>query len=152
MVFGKTRKRIKDLTTVWKYRKRLEAQRKIYTQTSQAMSENDRKSRCMALGECALQNMEAVGALNLKHKLFPDSLHYMLTQQKVEDETGKKGFSYGVTYFVTADEPAYTQEQIRAEVETLAKQLKLETEELFGKEQAEDDGSGESSEMEKGES
>ena len=144
-MFGKTRKKIDDLRTVWKYRRRLERERKCYTQTSQGISQNDRKSRCLTLGECALQNIEAVGALNLKHKLFPDSLHYMITQQKVEDETGKKGFQYGVTYYVTADEPAFTQEQIKEKVKDLMKRLKLETKEMFAEEAAEDAGEADSS-------
>ena len=80
-----------------------------------------------------------MGALNLQHALIPGTLEYIIDQQKVQDDTGRKGFRYQVTYAVKADEPAFTEEQIDEKCRELAGKLKLETEELFAKEQAEDE-------------
>ena len=135
MVFGKTRKRIQDKITINKYRSRLKAARKIYTQTAEAYSDTDRKSRAAAAGECVLQALEGVGKLNLEHKLIEGTLEYMIDQRKVQDETGRKGFRYQIAYQVMADEPRFTEDEIREELEELAKKLKIETEELFGPEE-----------------
>ena len=85
------------------------------------------------MGECCIRTLEAIGKLNLEHKLIPGTLDYMIEQQKVVDETGRKGFEYRVTYCVTADEPAFTEEEIEKEVKELAEKLKIETAEMFRK-------------------
>lgn len=139
MVLGKARKKLKDYQTLRKYAAKLAAARKVYTQTTEAYSDTDRKSRALTAGECVLKTLEAVGQLNLEHKLIPGTLEYMIDQQKVQDDTGRKGFRYQVAYQVSADEPRFTQEEIRAEIEDLAKRLKIENEYLFGKQEEEEE-------------
>lgn len=138
-MFNKAKKKLRDRKTVAGYRDRLRAERKIYTQTAETYSDTDRKSRCLAVGECCIQTLEAIGQLNLQHRLIPGTLEYMIDQQKVQDETGRKGFRYQVQYMVRADEPAYTEDQIREKTEDLARRLHVETEEMFGKVEEEDE-------------
>ena len=143
--WGKSKKKLKDLQQLYKYKCRLEAERKIYTQTAEAYSDTDRKSRCLTIGECCIQTLEAIGQLNLQHQLIPGTLEYMINQQKVKDDTGRKGFFYQVSYMVKADEPAYTDEQIKDKVKDLARRLKMETNELFAKQEEPEEKEGDSS-------
>ena len=138
-MFNKARKKLRDKRTVWKYKEQLQKERKYYSQTASGTSDTDRKSRALTVGECCLKTLEGVGALNLEHKLIPGTLEYMINQVKVQDDTGRKGFDYYVTYQVRADEPAYTEEQIKEKVKDLAGRLKIETEELFGDEEPEEE-------------
>ena len=140
--FWKKRKQLKDWQTVRKYGERLRAERKIYTQTATTYSETDRKSRCLAVGECCIRALEAIGELNLQHRLVPGTLEYMINQQRVKDDTGKKGFRYDVTYQVKSEEPKYTEDEIRDELKDVAKRLKLETEEMFKEDEEEEEGEG----------
>lgn len=130
-MFGKTRKKIKDLKQLWNYKARLEAELKIYTQTAEAYSDTDRKSRCLTAGECVIRTLEAVGQVNLQHELIPGTLEYMIDQQKVKDDTGRKGFCYRVTYMVRAKEPMFTPKEIKEKVKDLGRRLKVETDEMF---------------------
>lgn len=133
MLFGKTRKRLKDYQTLQKYAARLAAARQGREQTATGYSDTDRKSRAACLGECALKILEAVDKLQQEHAIIPGRLQYMIRCEKVQDPTGRKGFKYSVAYQATIDEPAYTEDQIREQVEDLARKLKMETEELFQK-------------------
>ena len=140
---GKLKRKREVVNTLRKYEIRLRKERKVYMKEAAAYSLSDRKSRAMALGECCLKILEDVKDLNGKHKLIDKSLEYMIDEQKVVDPDGRKGFKYRVIYSVLADEPRFTEEEIRRELEDTARRLKLETEELFRKEEADEkDGKG----------
>ena len=143
-MFDKMKKKRDDIQTLRKYEARLRAMRKEYIQAADAYSLSDRKSRAAAVGECCLAIMDKVRELAGKHKLIEGSLEYMIDEQKHIDTDGRKGFHYMVTYHVVADEPKYTEEEIRAEIEDTAKRLRIETEELFKK-----DAEGDAMEEEK---
>ena len=133
MIFGKARKKARDIRTIRKYAQQLRRERKVYTQTAETYSDTDRKSRALAVGECCLKTIEAVRGMVKAHKMIPGSLEYMIDEMKVKDDSNRKGFKYRVSYMIMADEPRYTEEEIREEIEDLAKRLKIETEEIFGK-------------------
>jgi len=110
---------------------------KDHTIGAEAYSFTDRKSRAMAIGECALQVMENYRdlqkeRLEAKHPLIEGSLFWMLKEDKVKDSDGKKGFRYRVMLKVQSSEPYYTEEEIRKELHETYLQLKQETEEMFG--------------------
>ena len=121
----------RDKKTLEKYAKRLKEARRCYIQTVTAIAVNQRKSRRVAAGECVLQAMDQVRALAKTKMLMDGSLEFMITEKKLIDPDGKKGFEYGVTYKVTSWEPNYTEDEIRENVEKLAKQLQEETDEMF---------------------
>jgi hypothetical protein len=87
-----------------------------------------------------IQLLEQVAELNMKHKLIPGSLEWVIGQQKVQDDTGRKGFQYTVLAHVMADEPRWTEEEIRKEIEDTRKRMRLETEAMFADEEEKADG------------
>jgi len=133
-IIGKLKRKREVVNTLRKYEIRLRRERKNYMKEAECYSLSDRKSRAMAVGECCLQVLEDVRELNRTHKLIDKSLEYMIDEQKVIDPDGRKGFRYRVIYSVLADEPKYSEAQIRAELEDTARRLKLETQEIFRKE------------------
>lgn len=101
------------------------------------VSATDRKSRAAALGECALQAMEALKQLQEekekeKHPLVEGSLIWRITEQKIKDTDGKKGFEYKVMLSVYSAEQRFTDEDIRKELHETYLQFKAETTEMFG--------------------
>ena len=146
MVFGKGMKKLKDYQTLRKYAARLAAQRVTCSQTATRLCYTDHKSRVECVGECCLKILEKVEELRRTRPVMDNTLVFMITDQKVKDAAGIKGHQYQVSYQVTVDEQAYTEDEIKAEVTELAKKLKIETEELFRKpeETEEEHGEGDS--------
>ena len=104
---------------------------------AEVYSTTDRKSRALALGECAIQVMEQFHELQAerekdKHPLINGSLFWQIKEQKVKDTDGKKGFHYQVMLSVQSAEPYYTEEELREELRKTYLQFKAETEEMFG--------------------
>ena len=119
------------------YEKKLKARRKEYIYGAQAYSDTDRKSRALAMGECALQAYEYLKKLQndlakKKIELVNGTLWWSLQQQRVKDTDGKKGFHYKVIFNVKSTEPYYTEDEIREELHSTYKLYKAETEEMFG--------------------
>lgn len=130
----------KDSKALRKYAERLRMTVKNYGRKFDAVAINQRKSRALALGECAMKAMEDVQAEAMKHKFKPDSLYYILHEEPVKDETGKKFFHEMVMWAVTSYEPAYTEEEIQKELEETFEKMMRETDELYPAE--EKDGQG----------
>ena len=110
---------------------------KDHTIGAEVYSTTDRRSRALALGECALQVMENFHKLQKereesRHPLIEGSLFWMLKEDKVKDTDGKKGFRYRVMLKVQSQEPYYTEDEIREELHKTYLQFKAETEEMFG--------------------
>ena len=127
----------KDRATLRAYEKKLQAEKKHYTQTFEAYSETGRKNRALCVGECCLQAMEKLNDLVNREPKIPfvkGSLFFNMGEQRVKDEDGEKGFKYSVTYHLLSYEPAYTKDEIRAQLEEAAKRIGAETEEMFRKE------------------
>ena len=113
--------------------------RKEYLQTFSAYAVNQRRSRAAAIGECALQAMDAVRGLSRTKPLIAGSLDYVIEEKKVQDETGMKGFHCAVTFHVFSDERKYSDEEIRKEIEDTFEKLMMETDEMFPEETHEED-------------
>lgn len=130
-----------DEMTVEKYRQQLKGEKKVYGQTASARAINQRRSRGLALGETALQIMDAVRELSRGHRLIPGTLCYMLEEQKILlSQKDRHEFLYTVKYQVTADEPAWTESEIEALCADLAERLRKETDEMYPEDG--DEGSG----------
>ena len=142
-MFNKTRKKLRDYQTLRRYAARLAAQRVTCSQTAKRLCYTDHKSRVEAVGECCMTILDAVEALRRSRKVMDNTLVFMLSDQKVQDPTGKKGHQYQVSYQVTVDEPAFTEDEIKEEVKKLAEKLHMETEELFRKPEEEEETDGE---------
>ena len=94
--------------------------------------------------------MEEVRRLNATHKLLDGSLFYGIGEQRVKDADGKKGYEYTVYFKVMSDEPFYTEEEIRKELQETYRRMRMETDEMFRKDYPEelDDFMDESKEAE----
>ena len=121
----------KDSKALQNYAKRLKSEHKVYLQKFDAYAVNQRRSRAAAIGECALQAMDEVRGLAKTKQLLDGSLDYMITEQKVVDPDGNKGFHCSVTYRVVSAEKAHTQEWIDAELEKTFEKMMMETDEMF---------------------
>ena len=129
-----------DEMTVEKYRQQLKGEKKVYGQTASARAINQRRSRGLALGETALQIMDAVRELSRGHRLIPGTLCYMLEEQRNTIAKDRDEFLYTVKYQVKADEPAWTESEIEARCADLAERLRKETDEMYPEDG--DEGSG----------
>lgn len=116
------------------YRKRLEKEHNAYMQTFSAFAINQRRSRAAAIGECALKAMDEVRGLAKTKRLMNGSLEYMITEQKVQDEDGRKGFQYSVSYRVVSMEKAFTPERIEEELKKTWEKMQMEIDERFPQE------------------
>lgn len=121
----------KDSKALQNYAKRLKNEHKVYIQTFSAYAVNQRRSRAAAIGECALQAMDEVRGLAKKKQLLDGSLDYMITEQKVQDPDGRKGFHCSVTYRVVSAEKAHTEEWIKEELEKTFEKMMMDTDEMF---------------------
>lgn len=126
------RKKEQDAITLMKYRQKLEAIRKVYSQGTEAVSEGGRRNRALSLGECCLQAIDQLQKLNGTHRLIPGTLFWNLDEEHITLENGKKGYRHSVVYHVKADEPALSQAEIDEEVEETRKRIEQETGEMFG--------------------
>lgn len=127
----------KDSKALKKYKERLKKERKRYIQTFDAYSINQRRSRQAALGACALKALDAVRELNKVKPLVKGTLEFVISEQKVIDPDGKKGFHCSVTFAVASEEAAHEPEWIEKEVEHTFELMMRETDEMFP-EEAED--------------
>lgn len=134
--FTREQKEAEDRKSLENYEERLKRTAKAKSQQFSAFAINQRKSRAAAIGECALQALDAVYALNKKTQLQTGTLVFLINENKVEDPDGKKGFQCSVTYRVVSYEPAYTEEEIREMVEDTRRKMAAETEEMFPEEEA----------------
>lgn len=131
------RKKIRDDGKLLKdYEKRMRNTMKNEGQTFDAFAINQRKSRELALGTCALKALDSVRELMRKKRLVPESLEFMISESPVKDENGKKAFHCRVMYKVTTFEPAYTEEEIRKEIEDTFEKMMRETDNLYPAEEA----------------
>ena len=121
----------KDSKALKNYATRLKNEHKVYIQTFSAYAVNQRRSRAAAIGECALQAMDEVRGLAKQKQLLDGSLEYMITEQKVQDPDGRKGFHCSVTYRVISAEKAHTEEWIREELDRTFEKMMMETDEMF---------------------
>ena len=134
---NKKQKIKKDRQTLKRYEQKLRKKPKEHCIGAEVYSTTDRKSRALALGECALQAMEQLHELQAQrekdqHPLINGSLYWLLNEQKVKDSDGKKGFHYQVIVNVQSAEPFYTEDELREELHKTYLQFKAETEEMFG--------------------
>ena len=134
---NKKQKIKRDKQTLKRYEQKLRRKPKDHTIGAEVYSDTDRKSRALALGECALQVMENFNQLQKekleeKHPLIEGSLFWMLKEDKVKDTDGRKGFHYRVMLKVQSAEPYYTEQEIREELHNTYLQFKAETDEMFG--------------------
>ena len=129
----------KDERTLAKYEEQLQKMPKEYMQSFSAFSINQRRSRAAAVGELALQAMDAVRGLRKIKPLMANSLTYGISEKKVEDPDGKKGFEYAVTFHVFSDEPRFTEEEIKAEIEDTRRRMMTETDVMFPEEEKKND-------------
>ena len=121
----------KDGKALQKYEQRLRNEHKVYLQMFDAYAANQRKSRAAAIGACALRAMDEVRALAKTKPLMDGSLEYMITEQKMIDPDGIKGFHCTVTYRVVSAEKAHDEEWIRKEIEETFEKMMRETDEMF---------------------
>lgn len=120
-----------DSKALKKYAKRLRDERKTYEQKFEAYSINQRKSRALALGSCALKAIDAVRELAKVKPLVAGTLEYVMNEQKVTDEAGAKGFYCSVIFHVVSDEPAHDPEDIRKEIEETFEKMMRETDAMY---------------------
>ena len=130
----------KDAKALQKYRERMERSKKEYMQTFSAYAVNQRRSRAAAIGECALQAMDAVRGLMKTKPLIGGTLDFVIDEKKVQDETGMKGFACAVTFHVFSDEPKFTDDEIKKEIEDTFEKMMRETDDMFPEEKTEDKG------------
>lgn len=125
----------KDSKALREYADRLHREVKVYGRKYDAWSINQRKSRALAIGECALQALDDVRGLFRTKKLKPDSLFFVISESPVPDENGEKKFHCSVMYSVTSYEPAHTEEWIQAELEDTFEKMMRETDLLYPQEE-----------------
>jgi len=119
--------------TVEAFRQQLRKELKNYGAASTARAINNKRTRALAIGECALKVMDSVRECSRIHLLMPGSLVYMI-EEKVIYPTGdksRKEFEYAVKYQVTSNEKAYTEEEIERACEDLTFRLAMETDEMY---------------------
>jgi len=133
------KKKIRDDGKLLKaYEKRMRSTMKNYGYKFDAFAINQRKSREAALGTCALKALDSVRELMRQKQLEPGSLWFMISESPVADENGKKAFHCSVMYSVTALEPAFTEEEIQAEIAETFEKYMRETDKLYPAEEAEE--------------
>lgn len=128
----------RDSQALRKYAARLRKERRVYIQTFDAFSINQRRSRELALGACALKAIDAVRELWKVKPLIPGTLEYVIHEEKVKDADDRKGFHCVVTFKVTSNEDAHSPEDIQKEIEDTFEKMMRETDEMFPEEKEED--------------
>lgn len=128
----------KDELALKKYAAKLRRERMVYMQTFEAYAVNQRKSREAALGACALKAIDHVRELAKIKPLVDGTLEYVITEGKVKDEAGLKGFKCSVTFRVVSNEPAHDPEDILKEIMDTKDRMKRETDEMFPENQDEE--------------
>lgn len=92
----------------------------------------------LAVGECVLKLYDELLKLKREKNLLEGSLYWTITQQKVQDTDGIKGYHYVVCWRVMSDEDYYTEEEIRKELEETRAKMEAEKEEFFAEEPTEE--------------
>lgn len=131
LAYNRKRKIREDGKKLKEYEHRMRITMKKEGRTFDAFAVNQRKSREAALGACALKALDSVRELMRSKELEPGSLEFMISECPTLDENGKKTFHCRVIYSVTTHERAYTDEEIRAEIEKTFEQMMRETDILF---------------------
>ena len=131
LAYNRKRKIREDGKKLKEYEHRLRITMKKAGQRFDAFAVNQRKSREAALGACALKALDSVRELMRSRELEPNSLEFMITECPTLDENGKKTFHCSVLYSVTTHERAYTDDEIKAEIEKTFEQMMRETDMLF---------------------
>jgi len=116
------------------YEKQLRNRRKEYAQIADAYSRTGQRMRAEALGECALKLIENLRKLKGEKNLLDGTLFWTIGEERVKDMDGVKGFHYTVTFHVKSDEDAFTEEEIRKEIEETRAKMVAETEEMYAEE------------------
>lgn len=129
--YFREKKIAEDSKKLREYKKRMQNTMKNYGQTFNAIAINQRKSRELALGTCALKALDAVRELMRGKSLEPGSLWFMISESPLKDENGKKKFHCQVLYSVTSHEPAFTDEEIQKELEDTFEKMMRETDALY---------------------
>lgn len=120
------------------YEKQLRNRRKEYAQYATAYSKTGRRNMALTVGECVLKAQDELKKLYREKKLLEGSLFWTITEQKIQDTDGIKGYHYVVCWHVKSDEDYYTEEEIREEIEETARRMKAEQEEFFADDPAEE--------------
>ena len=136
--YGLQLKREKDEETALAHEKTLNNTVKNYRFTVSDYTTGGRKNRALAVGECILQASEKLERESMNHHFAKGTLGWNITEERVKDDTGHKGYKYTVTCVIATDEPAYTQEEITEKVKDLRERLAAETEEMFAEDPEEE--------------
>lgn len=120
------------------YEKQLRNRRQEYAQYADTYSKTGRRNQAMAVGECVLKALDELKKLNKEKNLLEGSLFWTITEQKIKDTDGIKGFHYVACWHVKSDEDYYTEEEIRKEMEETRAKMEAEKEEFFADEPEEE--------------
>ena len=131
IAYNRKKKIADDGKKLKEYAKRMRSTMKTCGHKFDAFAVNQRRSREAALGACALKALDAVRELMRTKQLEPGSLWFMISESPVKDENGKKAYHCSVLYSVTALEPAYTEEEIQAEIAATFEKMMQETDEMY---------------------
>jgi len=129
--YNRKRKIRQDSRDLKAYAQRMRNTMKNYGKKFDAFAINQRKSRELALGACALKALDSVKELMRTKRLEPGTLYFVISESPVEDENGKKAFHCSVMYSVTSFEPAYTEEEIQKEIGDTFEKMMRETDALY---------------------
>ena len=140
IAYNRKRKIRDDGKKLKAYEKRMRDTMKNYGQKFDAFAVNQRKSREAALGACAMKALDSVRELMRAKKLEPGTLWFMISESPLKDENNKKTFHCSVMYSITALEPAYTEEEIRKEIEETFEKMMRETDEMYPAEEEKAEG------------
>ena len=130
-------KKDRDRDTARAYEQKLKSTVKNFRLSAEAFTTGGKKNRALAVGGCILSVSEKLEKESVNHHFVEGSLGWNITEERVKDSEGNKGYRYQVTVVVATDEKAYTAEQIREQVEDLEKRLAAETEEMFSEDEVE---------------
>ena len=136
--FRREEKEDRDRDTVRAYGTKMRNTVKNYSLQTSGITTGGRKNRAICLGECILQAADKLERESKDHNFVPGSLAWTFTEDRVQDPDGRKGYQYTVKLVVATDENAYTDEEIRKELEDLEKKLAAETAEMFAEEEEEE--------------
>ena len=141
--YAREMKEDRDRDTVAGYYGRLKNTKKHYSKSAEAFSTGGQKGRAMAIGACVLELLKALQKDAVEKKYLPGTLSWLIDEQRVIDPDGKKGYKYTVVYHAYADEQAVSDEEIKKEIEELTEKLRMETEEMFGEAEAQEEAPAE---------
>ena len=124
-------KQDRDRDTLNGYERRLRAARKVYSKGAEAYTTGGEKNRAYALGACVMGLVKEMEKEAEEKKLIQGTVQWQISEDRVKDPDGKKGYRYNVAVRCLMDEPAYTDEEIEKEIEDTQQRIEAETREMF---------------------